>query len=100
MIIIHSDWVLGKASLTETKCWVIGPGLGEVSPVVLKPQRVCSARRRPLCLQCCDGRGVQEMVGEEAGPGCSEPCRHSEDSGCSSRAVRSQGRLFSRKVSD
>lgn len=38
MIIIHSDRVLGKASLTQTKCWVSGSGLGEVSQVELKPQ--------------------------------------------------------------
>lgn len=90
----------GKASLAGTECWLRGLGLGKVSQVELKPGGVCSRRRQPLSRQCGEGGRVQEMVGERAGPGYRGPRRPSENFRFLSRAVRSQGKLLSRRASD
>lgn len=47
-----------------------------------------------------EGGRVQEMVGDRAGPGYHGPRRPSENFRFLSRAVRSQGKLLSRRASD
>lgn len=72
---------VGKGSVTDTECWVCG--LGVPGGAQGEKKTALSAAR--------EGRRIQEMVGEEADPGCTRPCRRVRTGFLS---VRSQGRLL------
>lgn len=73
MVIIHSDWVLGKASLTQTKCWVSVSGLGEVSQVELKPQWGLFQKKKKATVSAA--LGGLESPGDGGGGGGSRRCQ-------------------------
>lgn len=97
---IHSGrvgWALGKAALTETKCWVSSLGLGGVSQVELRPQGfvpeeeghcVCSAGRAGESGRWWGWRQARALPGPVG----------TENFGVVSRAVRSQGRFLIEKM--
>lgn len=64
-----------------------------MSQVELKPQWGLFQKEKKATVSAVLGGLESPGNGEEAGPGYARPCRHSENSGCLSRAVRSQKRL-------
>lgn len=91
--------MLGKASLTETQCWISGLGPGRKCPR-WRPQaeRVLFQEKKAAVSAALGGREGPGNGGRggrprprQAPPGPARPHRPGEDFGVLSRAVTSQG---------